>query len=33
VFLVDAEDDGLLEAVAALLEEFRDRARDELGAD
>ena len=32
VFLIDAEHDGLLEAVAALLQELRDLARDQLGA-
>ena len=32
VFLIDAEDDGLLEAVAAFLEELGDLLRDQLGA-
>ena len=32
VLLIDAEDDGLLEAVAALLEELGDLLRDQLGA-
>ena len=32
VFLIDAEDDGLLEAVAALLQELGDLLGDELGA-
>ena len=32
VFLIDAEDDGFLEAVPALLEEIRDFLGDELGA-
>ena len=32
VFLIDAEDDGLLEAVAALLEELGDLLGDQLGA-
>ena len=32
VLVVDAEDDGLLEAVAALLEELGDLAGDQLGA-
>ena len=32
MFGIDAEDDGFLEAVAALLEEFRHFAGDEFGA-
>ena len=32
VFLIDAEHDGLLEAVAAFLEELGDLLRDQLGA-
>ena len=32
VLLIDAEDDGLLEAVAAFLQELGDLLRDELGA-
>ena len=32
MFLVDAEDDGLLEPVAALLEELRYPLRNQLGA-
>ena len=32
MFLIDAEDDGLLEAVAAFLQELGDLLRDQLGA-
>ena len=32
MLLIDAEDDGLLEAVAALLEELGDLLGDQLGA-